>query len=155
MYLFAYGSLMNPASLRKTLPDERIIQRAAIKGFKRKMNAPFDGYAYLNIVPDPTSTVAGVLIPMSEKEFKLFSSREEGYVKTDVTANINGKFDAPIFAFIAPDIECALKVPRSYIQTCTAGMSVAEREQWIADTLMTAVEEDSENPVYEFAAVDL
>ncbi len=151
-YLFAYGSLMNPKSLAHTLPGARDVRRAILKGYQRKMNAPFDGYAYLNIVPLAASSVQGVLIAMTRSEIDLFSSREEGYAITDVTDFLTEPVDGRAYAFIAPDIECVLKVPRSYLSTCTAGMSEAERERWIKETLMGEIEEDLEKPLYEFAS---
>jgi gamma-glutamylcyclotransferase (GGCT)/AIG2-like uncharacterized protein YtfP len=151
-YLFAYGSLMNPLSLAKTLPGERTVCDTELRGYRRKMNAPFDGYAYLNIVPDKNSTVSGKLIAMSEAEMGLFSSREEGYLRTDVSENIDGAPHGRVFVFIAPDIECAMRVPQSYLDTCTYGMSDAEKQRWIDETEMSDIEEDRDNPIYDFAA---
>jgi len=154
MYLFAYGSLMNPRSVAKTLSGERVTQRATLRGYRRKMNAPFDGYAYLNIVPDTASSVSGVLIPMTEAELELFSSREEGYEKVDVTEMLSSRTEGEALAFIAPDIECRFKVPRSYLMTCMSGVPETERAQWLAETIMNDIEEDADNPIYEFAAYD-
>lgn len=152
MYLLAYGSLMNPRSVAKTLPGERVTRRATLRGYRRKMNAPFDGYAYLNIVPGPNTNVNGVLISLSEKELALLSPREEGYTLTDVTEHIDPAVDGMVVAFIAPDIECSLKVPRSYLMTCMSSIPELEREKWLAETVMWGVEEDGHDPIYEFAA---
>src|SRR5690349_20312317 len=135
IYIFAYGSLMNPQSLAKALPGLRTTVRATLKWYQRKMNAPFGHYAYLNIVPNPSCDVAGVLIPLEKSEFEFFSSREEGYVKTDVTDAVSEPVQGRVFAFIAPDVGCNLKVPRSYLRTCTTGMSRDEREKWLAETI--------------------
>lgn len=143
---------MNPKSLAKTLSGQRPTEHAVLTGYKRKMNVPFGGYAYLNIVPRPDSRVMGILIPMTEQEFELFSSREEGYTKTDITQQLSGRIDGTAYAFIAPDIECSLSVPRSYILTCTAGMTSLEREQWVSETELKDIFDDTDKPVYEFVA---
>lgn len=151
-YIFAYGSLMNPRSLARTLPGDRATRCATLKGYRRRMNLPYNGYAYLNIVPEDGSSVQGVLIPVNEMEFELFTSREEGYERVDVTRQLEERPEGTAFAFIAPNAECGLKVPRSYIRTCTSEMTPEECEQWIAETVMGEIEEDLDNPVYDFAA---
>lgn len=151
-YIFAYGSLMNPRSLAKTLPGERAVLRASVQGFRRKMSVPFGGYAYLNLVPEAGRVVEGILIPVTEAEFELFSSREEGYDRVDVTPALKDPIDGVAYAFIAPDSDASLKVPRSYIETCTVGMTPEQKALWINETIMGEVEEDLENPVYEFHA---
>lgn len=142
---------MNPRSLAKTLPGERITRRAVLKGYQRKMNFTYEGYAYLNIVPNPDASVSGVLIELTLEELALFSSREEGYVATAVGKYIDGAL-GDVVAFIAPDIECSFKVPRSYLNTCTAGMTVSDRETWLKETVMGEIEEDAEAPLYIFAS---
>lgn len=144
---------MNPKSLAKTLPGDRNVKAATLKGYRRKMNVPFDGYAYLNLIPDETHSVSGVLIPVTAAEFDLFSKREESYNRIDVTGRLDVLLDGNAYAFIAPDMETDLTVPRSYIETCTVAMPSSEKEQWIKDTLMNGVYEDLDNPVYEFYAI--
>ncbi len=114
------------------------------------MNAPFDGYAYLNIVPDESASVEGVLIAITREELDLFTSREEGYTITDVSNQMKAPIDGVVCAFIAPDVPCTLRVPRSYILTCTAGMTDTKRARWLSETEFLEVLEDSDNPVYEF-----
>lgn len=152
IYIFAYGSLMNPRSLEKTLPGDRATRHANLRGYRRKASIPFGGYAYLNLVEDNDHEVSGLLIPINEAEFSLFSSREEGYDRVDVTDKLKEKLDGKAYAFIAPDSNSNLKVPRSYIETCTVGMTSVEKEAWIRETIMKGIEEDLDNPVYEFHA---
>lgn len=117
------------------------------------MNIVFDGYAYLNIVPDNRSTVSGVLIGVTKEEFAYFVGRERGYTPTDVSKQLIEPIHEVAIAFIAPNIKCNLSVPRSYINTCTSGMSEKQRATWIAETIMTEIFEDAVAPVYEnFAA---
>ena len=154
-YIFGYGSLMNPKSLQKTLPGDREVIRARVSGFQRKMNAPVNGYAYLNLIEREGSSVEGVLIPISETELDIISEREIGYVRTDITALLNVKIEGRALAFVAPDTVCTLKVPRSYIMTCTMGMTEDERSRWISETLIEGtIEEDLEKPVYMNAVLD-
>ncbi|MBI5645090.1 gamma-glutamylcyclotransferase [Candidatus Kaiserbacteria bacterium] len=152
IYIFAYGSLMNPNSLAKTLVGKRTTIPAILSGYRRKMSVPFGGYAYLNIIPEPGSDVRGVLIPVDEHEFSQFTAREEGYRKTDVTRSLRESIDGAAYAFIAPDSDTDLRVPRSYIETCTFGMAPKEKQEWIENTILSEIEEDLDNPVYEFHA---
>jgi len=154
VYLFAYGSLMNPRSLARTLPGARATKNMTLTGYRRKMNVAVAGNAYLNIVSDSSSTVTGVLIPLSLKEFSLFSSREEGYAQTTVTEHLSEPIEGTVFAFIAPDVACDLKVPLSYILTCTAGMTAAQRRTWLDETILGEIEDDVALPVYPFAEMD-
>lgn len=153
MYVFAYGSLMNPRSRAKSLPGEHATRSITLKGYRRKMNAPFDGYAYLNIIPSDTHTVEGVLIPVSEHELLLLTEREKGYEKTEVSAQLSEPVDGDVYAFTMPDSECTLKVPRSYIMTCTSGMSENGRQQWLSETILYGIQEDLTAPVYENVAL--
>lgn len=152
MYIFAYGSLMNPRSRAKTLPGDHPTKTATLTGYRRKTNIVFDGYAYLNIVPDEKSKVAGTLIAVTKDELVHFVERERGYSPVDVRARLVEPTDRPVIAFIAPDIACDLPVPRSYLNTCTSGMNEDERATWIAETAMNGIFEDADAPVYENVA---
>ncbi len=143
---------MNPRSLAKTLTGERLTRAATLQGYRRKANVVFDGYAYMNIVADQGSSVTGILIPLEESELAAFAKREAEYAVVDITASLQEATDARVVAFIAPDVPCTHKIPRSYLLTCTAGMDTRSREEWIRDTEYFEIHEDEDRPVYEFAA---
>lgn len=129
---------------------------ATLKGFERKTNVPFDGYAYLNIVPNPEKSIEGMLIRISEEEVSMFDIREEGYARVDVTVQLQEPCDGRAIAFIAPDIDYPnLQVPRSYLNTCLVGVPADRRDAWVTETnIPYGIFEDSEKPVYEFVATD-
>ena len=156
MYLFTYGSLMNPASLKKTLPvRKRLIRNAVLRGYKRKLNALVDGCLYLNIVPDEKAKIEGKLIQVSFAELKKIKLREIGYSCREVTSKIENSSAAPVFTFVAPDVSYPrLKIPRSYLITCLAGVVASKRKKWLTDTLIqNEIMEDLEKPVYRNATV--
>lgn len=154
--VFGYGSLMNPASLAKTLPLPRTMYRAALIGFERICNAPVDGYAYLNVRRQATRSVEGVLMPVIPEEIDRLKMREVGYACVDVTQWINYANDLPrrpniIFAFMAPDIDYpGLLVPRTYIRMCLQGIHPEKHDQWLRETIIPhGVHEDECEPQHE------
>ena len=147
-YLFAYGSLINPESLKKTLPGDHETSPIVLKGYKRVMNFPYEGYAYLNVVANEQSAVTGVRIALTDEEFDILAKREVGYIRTDVTEHIAGPFEGTVYAYIAHNVPCEFKTPLSYLMTCTRGMTNEERAAWINDTVIGEIEDDLEKPVY-------
>jgi len=147
---------MNPRSVAKTLPGERAAFPATLKGYRRKTNAPFDGYAYMNIVEDAEASVEGIIIPLTLAELAILEKREEGYEQVDVTGQIDASVTGKVFAFIMPNAaDSGLKVPRSYLLTCLQGVSENKRDRWISETLIPeGIEEDLENPVYPYVAIE-
>src|SRR3989344_6686885 len=150
LYIFGYGSLMNPKSLAKTLPGERMATRTYLYGYQRKMNAPVNGYLYLNIVPRRGKRVEGAIIPISESEMGVLKEREPGYTYVDVSAQLERKITGVVYAFLAPDqVYPSLEIPHSYLNTCLAGKSDDEKDLWLQETLIeNKIREDLENPVY-------
>ncbi len=151
LYVFGYGSLMNPKSLARTIPGEREIFRTRIKDYQRRMNVPYGEYLYLNIAPRENIEVSGVVIPVTSDELEMLKIREVGYDCVDVTDRLTDSFDGVVYAFIAPDVFIStLKVPRSYLLTCLGGVPEQERETWLAETILeNEIEEDVFAPVYE------
>lgn len=142
-YVFGYGSLMNPASLRRTLPGVRLMRKSCLRGYQRKFNAPVDGYLYLNIVSRPGKTVCGVLIAVSAADLKRLKKREIGYRCVEVTTRITERVAGRVVAFIAPDRKYpALGILKSYLRTCLRGVSPRARKRWLRETIIR-------NPVYD------
>jgi cation transport regulator ChaC len=150
--VFGYGSLMNPASLAKTLPLPRDMHRSTLKGFERICNAPVNGYAYLNIRKHPNRSVEGVLIPVMPHEIEWLKAREVGYACVDVTqwiyfTNRLPKQPKTVVAFIAPDIDYpGLLVPRTYIRTCLQGIHPENHDQWLEETIIPHGVHENEEP---------
>lgn len=142
---------MNPKSLQRSGIRVVKTQKARLRGFSRKINAPFDGYLYLNLVRQSGSVVEGVLLDVEDRELEKLTQRELGYELVDVSESlIQERSNIRVYAFIAPDIDYpGFKVPRSYIVTCLAAVSEAERDRWLAETIITnVIEEDLNDPVY-------
>lgn len=148
--VFAYGSLLNPKSLKKTLSGNRVTEQASLLGFQRKINAPVSGYLYLNIVPRSGKKVQGMLISVNAQELEVLKLREPGYGCVDVTKKIEIQGKGVVYTFIAPDKAYPdLKIPRSYLTTCLDGKSASEKKLWLEETLFeNEIEEDLTNPVY-------
>ena len=134
--VFAYGSLLNPKSLKKTLSGNRVTEQASLLGFQRKINAPVSGYLYLNIVPRSGKKVQGMLISVNAQELEVLKLREPG--------------KGGVYTFRAPDKAYPdHKKPRSYLTTCLDGKSASEKKLWLEETLFeNEIEEDLTNPVY-------
>lgn len=156
MYVFAYGSLMNPKSLALTLPGERKTIPARLNGYKRRINVPYGDYLYLNIVPRADSFVDGVLFELDETELQLLLPRESASRCADVSAEFESYVPGPVYAFIAPDIEYpGLKIAQSYIHTCLSALPKDIRDAWLADTIIeNEVVDDLGAPIYESAALE-
>ena len=91
----------------------------------------------MNIIPSDSHAVVGTIFSVTPEGFESLKEREAGYEVVDMRAKLDGDFDEPVYAFIAPDIDPKkMQVPRSYLETCTAYMNAEEKSQWIADTII-------------------
>ena len=149
-YIFGYGSIMNRTSLARTLPGKRVIQSATLFGYQRKVNAPVNGYLYMNLVKNEEMSVDGALVPVTDTELGLMKPREPGYKMMDVSEQINIPIDAPVITFMAPDKKYPeMQIPRSYLETCMRDMPTSKRDNWLAETIIeNEILEDLEYPVY-------
>lgn len=150
IYVFAYGSLLNPKSLQKTLPGNQTTKHGILLGYQRKINAPVNGYLYLNIISQRDKKLSGMLINVTERELEVLKLREPGYNCVDVSDRIEIRMKGIVYAFIAPDKAYPdLKIPRSYLITCLSGKSESEKKLWLEETCIeNEIEEDLINPVY-------
>ncbi|MDP3880985.1 MAG: gamma-glutamylcyclotransferase family protein [bacterium] len=155
MYIFFYGSLINLKSREQTLKTSKVVSKAKLEGYQRKMNAPYkDGYLYLNIVPRSDSVVDGVVIKISDKDLPFLELREKGSAKVDVSKQLAPKPNFPVYAYLQEDKKFPkMKILQSYINTCTNGLSEKEKTQWLKTTIIgNDVIDDTGNPIYEFPA---
>src|SRR3989338_7551799 len=104
-YVFGYGSLTNKESLQKTLPGSHIEKSAVLKRYQRKVNAPFEGYLYMNIVSNRDMATRGIVISVNEEEMVMLKMREVGYECIEVGSLIDPPMDGPVFCFVMPDID--------------------------------------------------
>lgn len=155
MFIFAYGSLMNPRSREKTLPGDRTTIPAMLNGFERIVNAPVDNLLYLNIRPQFNRSVRGVLIPVSPQEINKLKKREPGYALVPVREFIEPALSKNIFTFIAPNKQYLnLRIPRSYLVTCLAAIPESQRARWLEETVIeNLILEDCESPEYKNVVV--
>ena len=149
LYVFGYGSLMNPMSLARTLPREHTFHPATLPGYKRRMNLRYKDHLFLNIVPREDSAVDGLLIPVNENELETLKIREQGYDCVDVTELLKHMVMGTAYAFIAPDVSYPdLTIKRSYIERCLGGVAPERHALWLADTIIeNAIDEDTEGAV--------
>lgn len=154
IYIFSYGSLRNAKSRALTLPGKRETVETVLRGYVRTFNAPVDGYLYLNISPKEGGFVPGTLIRVSGDELERTKLREPGYDCVEVSSYVVDRPEGFVFAFIAPERSYpGMKIPQSYIDTCLAAVPAAERETWLADSVVeNTIKDDSADPVYENAA---
>jgi cation transport regulator ChaC len=137
LYVFGYGSLMNPKSLARTLPASKETMRGSVRGYARKFNKKGRLYLYLNIVPSEEVVVSGVLIPVTQEELDLLKRREFGYDCVDVTKDVVEEVDGVVYAFMAPDNHYPeLKISRRYIETCLGGLDPSEHEEWLKSSII-------------------
>lgn len=156
MYVFAYGSLVNPKALPQTLPEDTPTRIATLNGYRRVFNKiarPKVGNPYLalNIEEAPDCSIAGKVLILTDAEFDRVVTREGGYTKTDVTAKMQGEFDAPVHTFIASEQDHPeVAVVYSYLLTCLDGVPSDERERWLSEIRGTGspLEDDTMLPRY-------
>ena len=128
---------MNPASLARTLPRDHTFHPATLTGYKRRMNVPYGGHLYLNVVPREGSVVDGFLIPIEEHELEPLKRRESGYACIDITARLEEQIDGIAYTFIAPDVGYPdLKIKKSYIDRCLGGLHPERHQRWLEETIM-------------------
>ncbi|MCZ4305882.1 gamma-glutamylcyclotransferase [Zoogloeaceae bacterium G21618-S1] len=128
IYVFGFGSLVDPASFSRTIGrDAWLVEDfplATLEGYKRVWGVAMDnrvslpGYkhyvradapdsvpavhvCFLDVAPDASQQVVGVLVAVSEDEFARLKQRERNYEAVDVTAAIvHPPLDGRVFAFM-------------------------------------------------------
>lgn len=116
IYIFGYGSLINEASLAKTigreirLSDSDVVQ---VKGFKRVWNykvkveslllSKIVEATYLNLVTSKDSYVNGVIIKVTKDEFEKLKLREKYYSVIEVSEKIIDKKYEKVYTFLCED----------------------------------------------------
>ena len=155
-YVFAYGSLLNPESLARTVPSARLsaVVGARLVGFVRTFNVAFpnDGsqgdkayfddlgrrpptVLFANVVPSSDGHAAnGVLVPLGPGDLSLLVDRERRYEAVDVTESMS--LLDPSAA--TPTSVCAFVGRERFTRDAEVGHGVLSREY--LETIATGVQ---------------
>ncbi|KAJ3068186.1 Cytosolic carboxypeptidase 2 [Podochytrium sp. JEL0797] len=136
-YIFAYGSLINRASLQRTIGPAAIgsPQACVIKGFSRAWGyrCASKKYTAVSIAEDAAARVNGVLIEIHAAALPNLDLREKDYLRARLCASsiehrydtVNLKDNAVIWAYVLPTAEhtaCKnIPIPQSYIDCIMEG----------------------------------
>lgn len=115
MYIFGYGSLINPESASGTLGRQISVEEMKIvklEGYIRtwryiawvrlrddKSPTAFPA-VFLDLQPAQGSKVNGVLLQLSDEELANMDRREKGYDRIDVTKLIIPEPDATVYTYV-------------------------------------------------------
>lgn len=150
IYIFGYGSLLNPKSRGNTYDALDVIESVTLNGYQRKCNADADTFLAMNIVPVETQSIVGVLTEIREEDLPTLRKREVGYAEVDVTDKIDVLVEGRVLVFIAPDESHPDNIIlQSYLDTCLGGVDPSLRQKWISDTIIeNPIVDDREDPQY-------
>ena len=141
MKIVAYGSLMSRSSLESVVQRPSPFSKIIIPGWKRIFNAPFDGYAFLNLQPKPDSKIEAVYFDLDPTELQLFAVREAGAELVEVTPGF--------YAFIWPEDYCReLPALQSYIDICSDAARDLDVDFTAGLDWPQTVIDDTKNPEY-------
>ncbi len=113
-HIFGYGSLINPASMARTLLEPvhpSALTPAVLEGYERSWsledNVRLDdgnetevAMVFLNIVAREGSRCNGVVFPVSEESLHNFDRRERRYDRVDVSHLVSPPRDLPVYTFV-------------------------------------------------------
>ena len=125
---FAYGSNMDPAQMRRRIPDARVVGRAVLKGWRIAERL------YADIEKSRGGRVYGVLYLLSAKEMRRLDIYE-GYPRTyecgkvvvhaEVMGSRSVRYRVPAYTYFmtkeARRTRSGRRYPESYRATCAAG----------------------------------
>jgi cation transport regulator ChaC len=149
-WLFAYGSLVHPASAAETLgarPGRRAVaaelagwargftqardNRACEKTFALADGSVPDHVLALNVHPEAGAAVSGVVLEVGEAELERLDGRELRYDRREVTADIRAAepLAGPVHTYVAKPANLALEPPagaviiRAYLEAVEAAFA--------------------------------
>lgn len=141
MRVLGYGSLMNQQSLDRLLGRHAELHRVVVHGYARIFNAPFSGYAYLNLLAKSNSVIEAVSFEIEEAELQKFSEREAGSDLIELTPGLMG------FVWPASATQ-ELEVLQSYIDFCEDAANGMNVDLSIGLVRPAAILNDRKNPKY-------
>jgi hypothetical protein len=117
VFLFAYGSLLSPASIAKSLgKDLKDDLRAAwLYDYRRSWSAfatvePIDSKdpepataAFLNITPCDGAIINGVLLPVSMSDLSILDQREFMYHRLDVSPLVRPRQTGRVYVYVGDE----------------------------------------------------
>ena len=170
-YVFGYGSLvLEGAGSLEMLPGHRRVWGVAtdnvrrIPGYKtylsRSNGNRVDVYvAFVDIEPDPSSVVRGLVRPVSEEELAELDLRERNYERVDVTDLIETDFGGPVWTYRGSAegrarLDCGRAegravVSKDYVERVHEGLRA------LGDGELERFEAQSDLPVADLERVDL
>lgn len=141
MKIIAYGSLLNKSSLEATLGRRVVLKRIVVPGYKRVFNAPFGGYAFMNLEKSPGSQIEAAYFEVDWTELVKFSEREAGSKLLEILPGY--------WAFMWPRSQCRkLPVLQSYIEFCLEGCRLLNVSLWSGTKKPDLIIDDSQNSLY-------
>jgi cation transport regulator ChaC len=141
IYVFGYGSLINPRSIQKTVSREVSrdeLQPAMLRDFVRKwdlvewikfVNDPSGSIVpavFLDVAKQPGRQVNGVLLALTEEELAKMDGREKNYGRADVSHLIEPHVASVVFTYVGKEIHtrpvAGACVPDDYEALVLAGV---------------------------------
>ena len=118
-YVFGYGSLMNPASIQRTVarevPRDTLIP-AILRDYVRKwdlvdwirfeqdLSGTVVPAAFLDVAQQPGREVNGILLALSEEELSRMDGREKNYDRVNISSLIEPRVSPDVFTYVGKDI---------------------------------------------------
>lgn len=137
-YMVGYGSLIDEASRRRTIPDAVEAAPIVVRGYRRVWGHRMDpvGYVgattFLTVTPDPDATVNGVVFEIPDDRLPELDIRERGYRRTLLNRHQTEAPDGDTWIYVtdpadlqAPDAE--FPIIQSYLDVCMSGCIDLER----------------------------
>jgi hypothetical protein len=141
MKIIAYGSLLNAQSLEKTLGRKSKLIPIEVKCVKRIFDAPFDGYAFLNLELDKNSSIDAAYFELNKNEIEKFAKREAGSVLYEIEKGL-------FFFQWQKNTNAHLPVLQSYINVCADGASALDIDFWKGTVEPSIIIDDLLDPQY-------
>ena len=151
VYIFGYGSLLNPKSRARTFTEGTVFESVYLHGFERVLNAATekDKHVAMNIRRNPMKSTVGVLVAVPHNQLPVLQSREAGYEMIEITDCLSRNIGHPVFTFIMKNPVTENKVvSHAYLETCLGGLSETDRESWLFETIIEhEVVDDRNDPL--------
>jgi len=135
-YIFGYGSLLSRASRHRTFVESELHENVDLKGYQRILNACCGEYLVMNIQPNKTVSIWGIVAKVEDEDLPALKERESGYDLIDVTEAISIDVGAPTYVFMVREPKCeGVPVSHEYLNTCLSDMPIEHHTQWLNDTV--------------------
>lgn len=141
MKIIAYGSLQNKESLQATLERPVSYEAIEVRGYQKVFNAPFGGYAFLNLEEKQNSSFQCLYFEIQPDELSKFDEREAGSELIEIMPGY--------WAFVWPTNYCRnLPVLKSYIEVCQDAAQQNKFDFWQGTQQPKEILDDKTRPLY-------